>query len=110
MEPARKQKVYIAGPMTGLPNFNFDRFHAAEKLLFGYGYDVVNPATLDNGSTDKPWEYYMRLALRAMLECDMIYALAGSQNSRGAMIEIELARKLNMPVQHEYTGSNRDFF
>ena len=99
--------------MTGLPNFNFNRFHAAEKLLFGYGYDVVNPATLDNGSTDKPLEYYMRLArraLRAMLECDMLYALAGSQHSRGAMIEIDLARKLNIPVQHEYTGISNDFF
>ena len=96
--------------MTGLPNFNFDRFHAAGQLLTGYGYDVVNPATLDNGSTDKPWEYYMRIALKAMLDCDMLYALAGSQHSRGAMIEINLARALSIPIQHEFTGSSNDFF
>lgn len=41
-------KVYIAGPMSGLPNFNFPYFDKAAKQLRAHGYDVVSPAELDD--------------------------------------------------------------
>lgn len=34
------KNLYIAGPMTGYPNFNFDAFMAAEEEFKEYGYDV----------------------------------------------------------------------
>ena len=39
-------KYYIAGPMTGRPNNNFQAFHAAAANLRGQGHEVVNPAEL----------------------------------------------------------------
>ena len=37
-------KIYIAGPMSGHPNGNFEAFFAKEKQLLSEGWDVVNPA------------------------------------------------------------------
>lgn len=44
-------KVYIAGPMTGLPEFNFPLFFEAEELLKGHGFEVINPAREDGIDT-----------------------------------------------------------
>lgn len=40
------RKVYIAGPMTGLPEFNYPTFFAAEEYLRSHGAKVMNPAVL----------------------------------------------------------------
>lgn len=97
--PGRGRKVYIAGPMTGLPGFNYPAFHAKAAELRAQGYEVRNPAENDSGSSGKPWEFYMRLALKQLLECDEIYLLPGSHNSRGARIEKNLAEELGMTIR-----------
>jgi hypothetical protein len=38
------KSVYIAGPMSGYPEFNFPAFFAAENRLRAEGYEVFNPA------------------------------------------------------------------
>ena len=40
-------KLYIAGPMRGIPYYNFPHFYEVEERLIRAGYDVVNPARLD---------------------------------------------------------------
>ena len=35
-----KQRVYVAGPMTGLPDFNYPAFNAEAQRLRGLGYQV----------------------------------------------------------------------
>lgn len=85
--------VYIAGPMTGRPEFNFPAFHEAAKRLRAQGHTVVNPAELYK-HTDQPWDFYIRGSLKAMLDCDTIYLLQGWRNSRGAKIEAMLAGEL----------------
>jgi hypothetical protein len=37
-------KIYLAGPMRGIPKFNKPLFNYAEKLLTKQGYTVFNPA------------------------------------------------------------------
>lgn len=41
--------VYLAGPMRGIPEFNFPRFFEAETLLREAGFlSIFNPARRDN--------------------------------------------------------------
>lgn len=45
-----KRTVYIAGPMRGIPEFNFPAFDAAAALGRALGYEVISPAELDRES------------------------------------------------------------
>ncbi|MCY1527250.1 hypothetical protein D9M68_623110 [compost metagenome] len=38
------KRIYLAGPMTGLPEFNYPAFHAEAARLRALGYQVENPA------------------------------------------------------------------
>lgn len=40
-------RVYLAGPMSGYPQFNFPLFYAAAASLREQGFDVVSPAEMD---------------------------------------------------------------
>lgn len=41
------QRIYLAGPMRGVPEFNFPRFNAVAKALRANGHEVFNPAERD---------------------------------------------------------------
>ncbi len=45
--PVQKPTLYIAGPMRGKPRLNWDAFFDAEAKLQAAGYNVINPARLD---------------------------------------------------------------
>lgn len=90
-----KQRVYIAGPMTGLPDFNYPAFNAEAARLRKLGYHVENPA--DNPAQET-WQAYMRQAITQLVTCDLVALLPGWENSRGAKIENGLAVSLGIPV------------
>lgn len=48
--------LYIAGPMTGLPDYNYDAFHAAQAELHRAGFVVMNPA-LNGLPRTAPWHH-----------------------------------------------------
>lgn len=43
---------YLGGPMTGIPQFNFPRFHEVGYKLRSAGYNIVSPAELDDPETE----------------------------------------------------------
>lgn len=96
-------KVYVAGPMTGLPDFNRSAFHAAEKRLATLGHEVLNPARLtpaDLGLDREPaWSDWMRAAIRILMDADAVCLLPGWMGSRGAYLEFQIADKLCIPVE-----------
>ncbi|EAB2832866.1 DUF4406 domain-containing protein [Salmonella enterica subsp. enterica] len=88
-------KVYIAGPMSGLPNFNRDRFNEIAGLVVESGNIPLNPAILPDGLPERD---YMAIGI-AMLQCvDAIYLIEGWEKSAGARAEKALADKLNIPI------------
>ncbi|MFV3415298.1 DUF4406 domain-containing protein [Pseudomonas sp. NY15436] len=90
-------RIYLAGPMTGLPEFNYPAFHAEAARLRQLGYHVENPAE-NNAPADTTWSGYLRLALAQLITCDSIAMLPGWHNSEGACLEYHVASKLGMQV------------
>ncbi|NLC35924.1 MAG: DUF4406 domain-containing protein [Alcaligenaceae bacterium] len=89
--------IYISGPMTGHPDLNFPLFADVALALRMAGFDVVNPAELAH-QPDDDWVACMRRDIAALVECDSIVMLPGYQRSRGAMLELKVARELGMRV------------
>lgn len=102
--------IYIIGPMTGLPHFNFPAFDAARDALLRLGWQrVVSPADLDrsvgfDAMTLPDWFDWatwpegldrrecVKRDLAAMLDCDAVLVMPGWTCSEGAPVEIEVAR------------------
>lgn len=102
--------VYIAGPMSGIPNWNYDAFNAAADRLKAEGYDVRNPAQKDvemgydeteakaTGDTARSIaegvfdfrEAYM-WDVTQIIHGDAIYMLRGWERSPGAVGEHAVA-------------------
>ena len=98
------KRIYIAGPMSGLPDFNYPAFHAAAAVLRAQGHHVENPAENPSPACGT-WQGYMRMSLCQIAVCDCLYMLPGWRSSRGARIEHGLALDLGLEVQDFGEGS-----
>ena len=116
-----KRTIYIAGPMRGKPNWNYDSFSDAEKFLEEAGWNVVNPATLEDNyqdtkdlgspegfdpSTIKEHKDANRKIMRRDVtaicdQCDAIFMLKDWERSLGACAEFYLARSIGLDVYYE---------
>ncbi len=92
-----KLRCYIAGPMTGLPEFNFPAFRAAEEWVRARGFEPVNP--INNGlPKEAPWQLHMRADISMLVTCDAVALLPGWQKSRGASLEHHIAKRLGLNI------------
>lgn len=90
-------RIYIAGPMSGLPEFNYPAFNEAALRLRTLGYHVENPAE-NPVPPCKSWAGYMRLAIAKLATCDCVALLPGWETSKGASVEQRLAHDLALRV------------
>ena len=84
-----KIRIYIAGPMSGYPDLNWDAFDEKEKQLTSAGFEVVNPARMDREIGLDPER------------CDAIYLMNNFQFSKGACWERALAKHWNLKRYYE---------
>lgn len=96
-------RIYIAGPMTGIVLFNHAAFNAAAlKLRAEFpAATVYSPAEVTLPEDDQSWANYMRAGITDLVKCDTIYVLKGWENSDGATLELTIARSLGMQVIYE---------
>ena len=90
-------RIYIAGPMTGRPQFNYPAFHQAAALLRTAGHVVINPAE-NPAPTCGSWLGYMRMSVAQVASVDYVVMLPGWVFSKGARIEYLLARLLGLGI------------
>jgi hypothetical protein len=90
-------KIYIAGPMTGYPDFNFPAFHKEAAKLRKKGYTVINPAEV-NPDVTMSWAECMRKDIAELVQCDAIKLLPGWENSKGATLEHHIAERLELKI------------
>lgn len=87
-------KIYVSGPMTGLPKNNVPAFNRAAKKLRSLGYAVINPAELDKDEPCMMWEDCLRRDIKWLMTCDVVVNLPGWEKSRGANLENYIAEQL----------------
>ena len=113
-------KLYLAGPMRGVPFFNFPAFKKAAAELRAKGHQVFNPAERDEesyggdvgmGNEDGceakakiEFGFDLRRALGEDLaficaEAEGVALLPGWGNSRGALAEHAVASALGLPAR-----------
>lgn len=92
-------RVYIAGPMSGYPEYNVDAFDAAEAQLVDAGYRVLSPASTSRDlGFNREWSDYLRAGVTNVCKADVVVVLDDWQTSRGAALEVHVAHALGIPV------------
>lgn len=112
-------KVYIAGPMTGLPHFNIPTFDLTAQALRSQGHEVISPAELDDKETraismaspdgaiatlnthGQTWADFLSRDVKLIADSgfEAIVVLPGWEGSRGARLETFVANALHgIPV------------
>lgn len=91
-------KLYLSGPMSGIPDHNFPAFFREARALEAAGYEVVNPAEI-NVDQSASWEACLKADIKQLVDCDGVAVMEGWTRSRGATLECYIAEKLNLPVR-----------
>lgn len=88
-------RIYIAGAITGNPNYK-EQFEAAEKMLKEKccAYEIVNPIRNQGNS----YKEYIDKGLGGLMSCDVLYLLEGWAESKGARLEYLYAKTVGMGI------------
>lgn len=91
--------------MTGLPDYNRKAFFAAgEQLKQDFANAaVINPAENFGGNLNLDYATYLRMSIHQILTADMVYMLQGWPESKGATLEHEIAKLLEISIIYEPT-------
>jgi hypothetical protein len=107
--------IYLAGPMRGIPLFNFPAFDEAAKRGRAMGHTIISPADLDRAAGFDPaslppghdWttggptfnlDACIRRDVDGVLASNAIAVLPGWERSSGCAAEMAIARWRSMPI------------
>ncbi len=92
--------VYISGPISDIPNWNREAFETVSKKVVDLGHETVNPHDLfkDLDTEGYTWHQFMPPCIKALVDCDAVLTLPSWEFSRGAKLEVDIARALDKPV------------
>jgi hypothetical protein len=91
------EAIYISGPIKGIVNPK-EIFDDKQKQLEKIGCMVTNPFNLLETGT---YEEFMRYDIRALTFCDSIYMMKGWEKSKGANIELKVAKAIGLKIIYE---------
>jgi hypothetical protein len=124
-ETFNKLTVYLAGPMTGIPQFNFPKFDRIAKELREAGFNVISPAEMDDpetrawamASTDgaigsgsskgETWGDFLSRDVKIVADkVEGVVCMDGWEKSRGARLEVFVANLCKHGI-YTYEGGGR---
>ena len=108
-------KLYLAGPMTGIPQFNFPAFDRWAGLLREKGYEVLSPHEADPGEVQEiAWasvagdpaelpesDGLLPASIRnleGVAQCDGIALLPGWEKSLGSRFEVAAGERFGLEI------------
>ena len=104
----KKLKVFISGPMSGYPGYNFKKFREIEEKLKLYGAEVVSPERICQKYTQEAVlkNYGLMAQMVAeqqdeLLTCNAILLMNGWETSNGSRYELSTALKNKMAIFQE---------
>ena len=90
--------VYVSGQMTGLKDYNRPAFWLMEHVLKSSGCRILSPAHYEE---EHPYTWYMKEAIKMLLEATHMVRLSGWKNSNGACFETEVAQMIGVQILDE---------
>jgi hypothetical protein len=90
-------KIYIAGPMTGIEQYNYPAFYDAACQLALLGFEPVNPATT-GVRRGKAYGFYIKAGIELLMQASAVACLDNWEESNGAKLEVEVARAMGQVV------------
>lgn len=98
------KRIYLSGPMTGLPERNFPAFVAEAARLRALGYEVVNPTEINGNAHVLGLSHIecLRNDAAGLATCDTLamLRLPDGHYSKGMQIEIDIADLLEIRMVH----------
>lgn len=111
MSTPRKERVYIAGPMTGIDLYNFPLFDQVKERVAAAGFEPISPADLTRKNFGDPnhpdpkvrfiaepehYPLFMKVDIGHLTLCQRILFLKGWKYSDGATTEAYNARRFGL--------------
>jgi hypothetical protein len=97
------KQIYIIGPVTGIDRKEaVAAFAKAASMVKEIGMVPVNPTEFVPAET--PWREAMKLCINRLLECGAYIKLPGWDSSKGAMLEVIIAKNMDIPELAIYVG------
>ncbi len=93
----KRLRIYISGPMSGLPDQNRGAFLRAAEVLRQLGCDPVDPGELPEPAAGDEHHHFLERDLMVMMRCDGGCVLEGWEDSSGCLREIYTASLRGLP-------------